>query len=607
MLQCNENALHAERMNFYEAILAVGNSYQEKIGIVPRYEQSRDNHPVLILGHESGETRMNSAFSPLREAERFAKQFQFDAVKNVVIMFGLGNGYIVREILKKMKPDDTMILYMPSVSALQETLDQVDISDIISDARVVTVLEGNHHEEFETFLEQRLHWSLVDATKVICHPEYDKVFAESYQFFMNCVNECFKMIKVGQDTDALLAKKASENTMRNMAFMGGSNLLQEFYRQDFEKDTAIIVSAGPSLDQNIDLLKEVKNKAFILVVDSAINSAIDHGINMDAIISVDPRKSRKYFQREEMKEVPLFCYIESNALNLEDHRGKKIWLHSSTVQNLLYEKMDIDVQEITSGGSVATAAFSTCINLGFKRIVLIGQDLAYKGEITHAGGDIKHVIDEELGAQMVEGIDGKPVKSRADWIIYRDWFEREIAIQKDVEVIDATEGGAMIHGAKIMTLSEVIEEYCHSDFNYREHLENLSPTFQGEAYQQMQEQVKHFVSELELIKRNAMDAYVIASEIVNTMKSTGNPTVDGRKVKRLKQLGSAIENQPIYSLLDFHITGVVMEALKDINNNTGDVFADTLGTYEGAKATYNAFVDGCKEVLPMAIELSKRI
>ena len=37
---------------------------------------------------------------------------------------------------------------------------------------------------------------------------------------------------------------------------------------------------------------------------------------------------------------------------------------------------------------MATAAFSVCVALQFKRVILVGQDLAYEGNITHAGGQV---------------------------------------------------------------------------------------------------------------------------------------------------------------------------------------------------------------------------
>ena len=40
----------------------------------------------------------------------------------------------------------------------------------------------------------------------------------------------------------------------------------------------------------------------------------------------------------------------------------------------------------------------------------MGQDLAYEGNITHAGGQVSKVRNEADGIKYIEGIDGKQVK-----------------------------------------------------------------------------------------------------------------------------------------------------------------------------------------------------
>ena len=44
------------------------------------------------------------------------------------------------------------------------------------------------------------------------------------------------------------------------------------------KDAAILVAAGPSLNKNIQMLKKAKNRLFILAVDTAVKPLIKAGI-----------------------------------------------------------------------------------------------------------------------------------------------------------------------------------------------------------------------------------------------------------------------------------------------------------------------------------------
>ena len=56
----------------------------------------------------------------------------------------------------------------------------------------------------------------------------------------------------------------------------------------------------------------------------------------------------------------------------------------------------------------------------------MGQDLAYEGKYYTCSGQVSKVRNEADGIKYIEGIDGKQVKSRHDWLIYLDWFEQSI-------------------------------------------------------------------------------------------------------------------------------------------------------------------------------------
>jgi hypothetical protein len=58
---------------------------------------------------------------------------------------------------------------------------------------------------------------------------------------------------------------------------------------------------------------------------------------------------------------------------------------------------------------------------------------------------------------MTKDIYGNIVQTGKNLDIYREWIERRIKEVQGVEFIDATEGGALILGTKIMSLKDTIE------------------------------------------------------------------------------------------------------------------------------------------------------
>jgi Uncharacterized protein conserved in bacteria len=64
-------------------------------------------------------------------------------------------------------------------------------------------------------------------------------------------------------------------------------------RGQFRDKTAILVSAGPSLDYEIEYLKYIKSNhlAFIFSVGTSINTLIHHGIYPDVMTTYDPTET----------------------------------------------------------------------------------------------------------------------------------------------------------------------------------------------------------------------------------------------------------------------------------------------------------------------------
>ena len=60
----------------------------------------------------SGENsiRFNSCYNPEREAEIWAKQYEYTEYSNVIIMYGLGSGYFVRALKERMGDNDILLV-----------------------------------------------------------------------------------------------------------------------------------------------------------------------------------------------------------------------------------------------------------------------------------------------------------------------------------------------------------------------------------------------------------------------------------------------------------------------------------------------------------------
>jgi len=250
---------------------------------------------------------------------------------------------------------------------------------------------------------------------------------------------------------------------------------------------AILVSAGPTLRSQCDFLKRIRDKVFIFSCDTSLKVLLKFGIIPDGVMTLDAQThSYFHFMGEDLSEIPLFADMVVSPQLIRSMKFKSI-VHSQTA------KFQIDASgkpireatagselvsqyignqgDIQSGGSVATSAFDVLRFLGFKKIFLMGQDLAYTGREIHSTGThhnekwltllsrknslerINEVVVRKRKTKFVPSANGKEVLTDYVLDIYRHWFEESI-LNVDLDVKNISSGGAKIQNMENISLED---------------------------------------------------------------------------------------------------------------------------------------------------------
>lgn len=424
-------------------------------------ETARDGNQYMSAITAEGTIRFNSNYRPVAEAETWAAGQQLVTKGAVVLLFGIGNGYCLKAMLERLPQDGVLIAYEPSEQLFTYVKEQYKIAELLSDSRVILVVGKELHQRIYALLDQYIHWSNAKKQCFCVHPQYDKLFSEQLACFEEIVRANNVRVFTNRNTEMHFGQTIAENVVENLPYVPGAGMMSGLIGKFPAGAAAIIVAAGPSLDKNIDELKRAKGRAFIIAVDTSLKALHAHNIIPDAVVTIDAELREKHVVDTDFAQIPLFAKNQANHKILSLHHAQKIWFDCHGYLKRFYERIGRKSAGYHTGASVATAAFSLCAALGLKRIILIGQDLAYLGDVTHAGGQVLKIQAEDENVCYVDGVDGGKVKTRHDWIQYLRWFERVVhEVDGEIEVIDATEGGARIRGTKLYTLAESIDQYC---------------------------------------------------------------------------------------------------------------------------------------------------
>ncbi len=599
----------------------LGNYYEENIEAMKNYDvamyekyiawkkeksefeieevEAEDGNWVLRLRNEKGDWFLNSGVCPQKEAEAWGESLSFKSLEQVVLLFGLGNGLIVETLWEKGASDMRLIIYEPSLEIFDYLMHRARISDIFAQERTMLLVNGLKEKSLYVLMDACLAWNNLPSLQALCHPVYSRIFTEQYTEYKNEVREGMLRTRLEFNTDRVFGKEIVRNTLSCMEYLKNAQYLEQYIGRFAPEIPAIIVAAGPSLDLNIDLLKEAKGKAVIIAADTAMRELVKHQIEPDFIATIDPKKRTEHLENKECQEVPLLCSDLTNRKILENHKGMKIFYCSSSYFKELKPDKIPDDKNYSAGPSVATMAFSICATWGFKTVIMVGQDLAYRNGASHVGGRMKGEVLHGKWQVEVEDIYGNMIKTRHEWYVFIHWFEDAIAQLKDqMTVVDATEGGAKIHGSEIMPLSEAIEKYCVSSIDCKRLVEEIPLAFEGKEYQRVVQYIEKSVDDNDKIYVDTKNVIVKTKKLISFCKKGQHGKEYNKLVKEIFKLGERIMERPVWELLESWITEKKGD-LKDIYSLEEE---NEINVYEGILKTYENLNQAAKEIKPILAE-----
>lgn len=259
-----------------------------------------------------------------------------------------------------------------------------------------------------------------------------------------------------------------ESSIRNQGDSMVSNFISNIERCNhyvdelfpvFKGKDVYIIAAGPSLDKNIQLLKNKPANSIILAVGTIHRKLVNLGIKPDYTIIADALKIiMEQIENLEDNSFPILILSTAYREIAMKNKGEKYLICQYDFKDAQDYANKNNLNLYKSGGSVTTTALDVSIRLGASRIIFLGADMANTNNLTHATDTARRETMGVDGLIPVKSIDGGIVYSTRILSMYREWIEKRIEETTNVEFIDATEGGAYIKGTRICTLQEIIEE-----------------------------------------------------------------------------------------------------------------------------------------------------
>ncbi|MBF0409915.1 MAG: motility associated factor glycosyltransferase family protein [Candidatus Riflebacteria bacterium] len=435
-------------------------------------ETAKNGSCTLSISYSGKNIQIHSRYDPEKEAAQQISGMNFRNPK-LLIIFGIGLGYHIRAALNELKETNLYIIVIEKDSqALINAVRNVDLKDLFLSPKIRWGVGIPEEEGYPVFLDligkAGIVFQLFLKTLVVFdHPALTKIHGEYNKNMLRKFREAAEKTIYNYGNCPKDSMIGVENIMKNLGLIMKNPGVKDLFGA-FKGLPGIIVSTGPSLDKNIEELKNAFGKAVIISADSAFQVLYNHGIKPHGVSSLErtPNLGDLFtsLPDESMKDVYYFATPVINPYTYASWKGKHVVTYRSFAH---FNWIQIEKGTLKTGQTCSNMTFKILEAFGCDPIILVGQDCSFKSiDQTHALGS-SSLAKPNLKKEDLFPIKGNIedfVMTNSNFNMTRKDFVNDVAKFRGI-CINSTEGGAFIEGTVIMPLREAIEKYCTKSFD----------------------------------------------------------------------------------------------------------------------------------------------
>lgn len=461
-------------------------------------ETAKSGVPTISVIEGNNKLYIHSKYNPLEEARRLITQYG-DLTKKHVVFYGIGLGYHV-DLFVELFPAATFSVFEPSADIFYQSLNS-RTPDFLTSHQLIDYQASTSKETISLFLNN-VNKKMDDGLVLISLPSYEKTFPDEVSEFTQLFSRLLQVKKSNLFTNLKYANRWMQNSIVNFTdLLKTPNIFHDIDRSYFRNKPALIVAAGPSLNDEIENIRTIKEQgsAYIFAVGSSVNTLINNNIYPYAACTYDPQAitqiTYKQIREKGITTIPLIYGSTVGYETVATYPGPKAHMitdQDTLAATLLKRTDESGIDIVQDAPSIAVVAFQLLAKLECNPIILVGQNLGYRGEYRYAAGISymsQKVREQDLqNATYVEDVYGNQILSNQSFELMRKALEEYIALS-NIQVINTTKGGAKIAGTSFIPFNEVLDTLL-KERNIIDEL-NFDKNQSGYDLQYMRTQLQH--------------------------------------------------------------------------------------------------------------------
>lgn len=429
---------------------------------------------------------LHSSYNPSAEAQ---KAFTNSTQKEQIIFLGFGLAYHVQKVSKLILQSSLykkLILIEENPLYFFASLCVVDWTEIFKIENLVLAINCPI-EQLTSLIETTTHINLgnegLSNSNIFTLPS----FSLHSELYTKNVNELIKRNQTKNKINSATYKKFNKlwtnNSIKNIPYIKTLPFVNNLKNSKFSSDF-LLVAAGPSLQNILPYLQELKKSLIIVCVETALRFVLQAGIEPDFIIITDPqywayRHIAGLSSLSSYLILPLSVHPATFRFNC-----KQIILCSEMfwISKFFEDKIE-SFGDLGAGGSVASSAWNFCYMMGAKNIYLAGLDLSFPTKQTHIKGSSSEQrlfsiankmssLDKmnfssiyNANVQYDVSYEQKKVLTDSRMKMFAWWFESRLLSCTNVNTFSLCKESLQIKGVTYKDINQLIKELKPRTFN----------------------------------------------------------------------------------------------------------------------------------------------
>lgn len=472
----------------------------------------------IIKNFNGKDLFIHSNYNPVEQAKAIS-EFAFEEKSDIIFIFGLGLGYELKEMIKKDYKKNYFIVE-PDKDVYKTMLETIDIK-FMTKHNLTFILNDDPNSianDFNNFIIKN-HTTNV---RFVILPSYQCIYNELISRMFDEIKKVMLVFKGGFSTTFGTAKQWSLNYSNNLQYLYETEPISNLYKA-FEGVPAVIIGAGPSVEENIEHLKKIYNKALIITGGSGMSVAENNNIKCHIAGVMDGWSDiEKIYKNLELnKDINLFYSTQVYSEIPKMVNGHKFLLNQVEADHFINKKMKWDFWNQFSGPSITNVLAYHLAKLGCDPIIFVGQDLCYsKAKLYAKGAAYEERKPEQITTGFIASNDvqGHEVYTDKSFMNMKICMESAIKLNQSTKYLNGTKYGLHIEGTEDIDFNDYVDNVLlkGKDYNIQSIIDEK---YSNKDRDDKEEKINTFINEMKKDVEECLEIFADILSIIDSEKT----------------------------------------------------------------------------------------